>query len=419
MKQRFSRLRQKAARYKTLIQNISYLSALQAFNMILPLITYPYLIRVLGKETYGLVIFAQAIIVYFLMLVSFGFNVSATKEVSINRYDKKKLSEIVTSVFIIKAGLFLFSISILTTLSLFIPKIEENSALFYLSLWLCLYDILFPVWYFQGIEQMKYITYITLLSRLIFLGLIFVFIHTPQDYLFVPIINGIGAISAGCVSMIIVFYKHKIKFEFPSHKTLLYYLKDSIPIFISSITSKLYVSTNKVLIGIFLTMSDVAYYDLAEKVLNVLKVPQQIIGQAVFPRISMNKDVNFVKKVLYISFLLNMLFFVTVLLQGSTIINFLGGSELLPAKHTLHILAAILPIFALGNVLGVQLLIPFGFNGDFTRVIVLSGLFYILQVLFLYSYNLLTIENVSIVIVLSESLVSLGMFYHCKKNKLL
>jgi PST family polysaccharide transporter len=387
--------------------------------MILPLITYPYLIRVLGKETYGLVIFAQAITVYFLMLVSFGFNVSATKEVSINRHNKKKLSEIVNSVFIIKTCLFLFSIFILAVLSLFIPKIQAYSTLFYLSLWLCLYDILFPVWYFQGIEQMKYITYITLLSRLIFLGLIFVFIHAPEDYLFVPIINGIGAISAGCVSMIIVYHKHRMKFEIPSYKTLLYYFKDSIPIFISSVTSKLYVSTNKVLIGIFLTMSEVAYYDLAEKVLNVLKVPQQIIGQTVFPRISMNKDVNFVKKVLYISFILNVLFFVTVLLHGSTIINFLGGSELLPAKHTMYILAAILPIFALGNILGVQLLIPFGFNRDFTRVIVLSGMFYILQVLFLYCFNLFTIVNISIVIVLSEGLVSLGMFYYCKKNKLL
>ena len=91
MKKYISNLQGKAGRNKTLIQNFSYLSALRIFNMILPLITYPYLIRVLGKEIYGLVVFAQAIVNYLVMLVSFGFNISATKEVSVYRNDEKKL----------------------------------------------------------------------------------------------------------------------------------------------------------------------------------------------------------------------------------------------------------------------------------------------------------------------------------------
>ena len=81
-----------------LIRNFSYLSLLQVFNLILPLIVYPYLIRVLGKETYGLVVFAQSLVFYLVILVGFGFNISATKEVSIHRNDSKKLGEIVSSV---------------------------------------------------------------------------------------------------------------------------------------------------------------------------------------------------------------------------------------------------------------------------------------------------------------------------------
>lgn len=72
-----------------LIRNFSYLSLLQVFNLILPLIVYPYLIRVLGKETYGLVVFAQSLVFYLVILVGFGFNISATKEVSIHRNDSK------------------------------------------------------------------------------------------------------------------------------------------------------------------------------------------------------------------------------------------------------------------------------------------------------------------------------------------
>ena len=69
---------------KVLVQNFSYLSALQIFNLLIPLITYPYLIRVVGKETYGLVVFAQAIIGYLVILTDFGFNISATREVSVS-----------------------------------------------------------------------------------------------------------------------------------------------------------------------------------------------------------------------------------------------------------------------------------------------------------------------------------------------
>ena len=418
MNKHIKNIREKAGRHKTLIQNFSYLSALQVFNMLIPLITYPYLIRVLGKETYGLVVFAQAVIGYLVILVGFGFNISATKEVSIHRDNKEKLSEIVSSVLIIKSGLFLISMIILCSLVFLIPQAKEYKILFFLTMWMCLYDVIFPMWYFQGIEKMKYITYITLLSRLTFLGLIFIFIHNSSDYLFIPIINGIGALIAGITSLYIVFRKHQIHFVIHSISILTKYFKGSIPIFLSNVSSRLYVSTNKVIVGAFLGMTEVAYYDLAEKVTTVLKIPQSILSQALFPKISKEKNLNFIKQIFKYSILLNITLFIGVMVGSKYIVLLLGGQQMLDAILVLNILALTVPVIAMSNIFGIQLLIPFGFNKTFSKVIIASGLIYLLQALLIWGSFGFTIINVSIITVTTELFVTSIMFFYCKKYKL-
>ncbi len=386
--------------------------------MLLPLITYPYLIRVLGKETYGLVVFAQAVVGYLVILVGFGFNISATKDISIHRDNKKKISEIVSSVLIIKGTLFLFSVFILVVLVFLIPRIYEYKILFFLTLWMCLYDVIFPVWYFQGIEKMKYITYITLISRLTFLGLIFVFIHSPNDYLFIPTINGIGALLAGMVSLYIIFKRHRVKFKLQNFKTVKHYLNESLPIFISNLSIKLYGSTNKVIVGAFLGMAEVAYYDLGEKVTIVLKQPQSILSQALFPKINKEKNLSFIKKIFNYSLLANVLLFVGVLVSSRQIVLLLGGQDMLPAVWVLNILALTVPVIAMSNIFGVQLLIPFGLSKTFSKVIMFSGLIYLIQALILWGTVGFTVINVSIITLTTEIYVTATMFYYTRKYNL-
>ena len=386
--------------------------------MLLPLITYPYLIRVLGKETYGLIVFAQAIIGYLAILVGFGFNISATKEVSIHRDNKEKLSEIVSSVFIIKGTLFVLAFLILAVLLRFIPQAKGYEVLFVLAMWICLYDVVFPIWYFQGIEKMKYITYITLASRLTFLGLIFVLIHSPKDYLFLPIINGIGAILAGIISLLIVFGTHRVKFGLQPYKQLKYYFIDSIPIFVSNVSIRLYVNTNKVIVGAFLGMEEVAYYDLGEKITSMAKIPQRILSQTLFPKISKDKNLGFIKRIFKLSVFINMLLFICVLLFSKQIVLLLGGPQMINSIIVVNILAITIPIIAMSNVFGIQILIPFGHNREFSRVIVTSGLVYLFQLLIIWLTFGFSIITISIAIVITQIFVTGYMFYFCRKYHL-
>lgn len=406
----------KVKKYRTLVENFSYITVFQIFSLLIPIITYPYLIRKLGSDIYGLIAFSQAIVGYLIVLVSFGFNTSATQEISINRNNPAKISEIVSSVMIIKTVLFLISCIILAILTYIIPDAREHKALFYLSLWICLYDVLFPVWYFQGIERMKFITYINLISRTIFIILIFLFIRSPKDYLFLPISNGLGAIIAGTISLLIVFSKDKVRFSFQPLATLRQYYSTSRPIFVSYLASKIYDGSNKIIIGNFLGMTEVAYYDLAEKISGVLKIPQSILSQTLFPKISLEKDISFVRKILKITVVFHLILLILVVIFSKFIVSMLGGDLMISSYVVLNILALTLPIVAAGNIFGTQILIPFGHYREFQNVIVLSAIFYVVLFLLLWSLSCVTLISITILTVIIELFIMTMFAIKCRQN---
>jgi len=145
---------------KKIIENFSYLSILQILNLALPLITYPYLIKVLGADLYGMIIYSQVIISYFSIIINYGFEASATKDISVNRRNKIKISNIVSSVLEIKLFLWLISFIILLILIYLLPSFSNNKILYLFTFTLTFNEFLFPVWYFQGMEKMKFITLI-------------------------------------------------------------------------------------------------------------------------------------------------------------------------------------------------------------------------------------------------------------------
>jgi len=415
MKALSKNLKDKVIKHKKLIENFSSLSVFQMLNILLPLISYPYLIRVLGKETYGLVLFAQAVIGYLLILVGFGFEISATKEISIYRENKEKLSEIVSSVFIIKGVFFFLALLVLSISLYFIPRAKGNESLFLLTMWICLSDFMLPIWYYQGIEKMKYITYITVVSRFFFVLMIFIFIESSSDYLLVPIINGLGALIAGIISLIIIFKRHNVRFKLQSSDIVLYYLKESVPIFLSNVSVRLYVSTNRVVIGAYLGMSDLSYYDLGEKIVSILKTPQSIISQALFPKISKDKNINFVKKGLKISLFLNFFLALVAVAFSKNIVVLLAGEEMLPSVIVVNLLALSVPIIAISNVIGIQILIPFGKVKVYSRIIFASGIIYLCQMFLVWLLWNINIYSLATITVTSEIVVTALMF-HSYKN---
>lgn len=403
---------------KTIFQNLSYLSILQIFNVLIPLFTYPYLIRVLGSEKYGLIIFAQSIVNYFVILMNFGFNTTATREISINRGNRYRIAEIVSSVFIIKGILLILSIILFVLVLYLVPEAKDNKLLFSLTLYLLFYELIFPIWYFQGIEKMKYVTIFNVIGRIIFLVLIFVLINDKSDYILYPAIGGVAMFIASVFALKILFWDDGINLIIPSNRKLAFYFKKSIPIFISNISVFFFANSSKVLIGIFLGMKELSYFDLAEKLANLLKFPQGILTQTLFPKISQDRNMPFVKRVFKISLILNFVIYIVFIFFLKEIIIMLGGKEMLSAYTSAIILGISAPLIVLTTVFGIQTLLPFGYNKQFSKAATLSVIFYVIILIIIYFTLGFSINNIAFATVITIVFEAVYLFKYCLEFKL-
>ena len=174
---------------KRILHNVASLSSLQAITYILPIVILPYLFRTIGPEKFGLIAFAQAFVQYFMILTDYGFSVSATKEISLCHDDINKMSKIFAAVMMIKTLLMTLSFFVLAAIVCFIPKFRGDWMVYAVSFGAVIGNTLFPIWFFQGTEKMKYIAKLNIIGELIYAFCIFAFINGPQDYLKVALIN--------------------------------------------------------------------------------------------------------------------------------------------------------------------------------------------------------------------------------------
>ena len=267
---------------KRLSSNIFSLGSLQIANYILPLVTIPYLVRVIGIENFGLLAFVTAVTMYFLLLSDYGFNLSATKQISDNREDLEACSKIFSEVLGVKFILVITSLLVLSFLMLF-EFFNQNTLIYFLTFGMVVGHALFPVWFFQGMEAMKYIAIINVASKTFFTLLIFVFVNEQQDYWMVPLLTSLGFLAAGLYALFIAIKKYKIKVVPPSRHGLMFQLQNGWHVFLSRIYVNLYTTTNIVLLGLLTNNTVVGYYSIAEKILQAFSGLFSPVLQAFYP----------------------------------------------------------------------------------------------------------------------------------------
>lgn len=408
-----SKLFLKIRKHKVIAANFSFLSILELFRLALPFVSYPYLVRTLGSSLYGQVVFAQVVVSYFIIFVNYGFNISAVRDISINRSNIKLRSQILTSVLIIKACIFTISLVIMFSLIFLIPSFKEHRYLYIFSMGLCLYETVFPVWYFQGVEKMKYITLLTVLSRIIFTVLIFIFIKSTKDYHYVPLLNGIGAFSAGIISVYIVYKKEKNHFLIPSFSFFCGQIIKSFPFFLSRASTIFNTSIPKLIAGSFLGMEEVAIYDLAQKLIDLSKVPFALLNQAIYPNVAKNKNMKIVSESIKYSIIIGLAITLFLILFRTPIVLLLGGKELLMAGFIIIILSPTIVITALNFFLGNTGLVIFGYNKAFNLSVIYGTLLHVLLISILYFIGNIGLIELSILTVIVQLYIMCYRLYYC------
>lgn len=307
------------------------MTVLQVINSFFYLLIYPYLIRTLGSESYGLYVFALSIVTYFITIVNFGFDITGLKAIVQNVDNKTMKEKTLSSIFTAKVYLE-FSCFILFSIIVFcIPAIRENKTLFFICFAQTIAYTLTPQWYFQGIQRMRTITIVQLVFKLLTLPFIFIFIQTSRDLSLFAFITSAAVISGSITIILIIRVKDGLRISWQPFREVKVWFKDTLPFFLSNSVGSFKEQSIVVLAGALLGMQEVAVYDLANKIILVPRMLFMSINGALFPKISLNNTTQVVKKILKLETLLGLVTILLIVLFGKYVILLIGGNLMLKA----------------------------------------------------------------------------------------
>ncbi len=280
----------KSKNARTLVGNFASLSLLQVANYILPLITLPYLARTIGVDKFGAIAFGTSVIVYFHTLVDYGFHYTAVRDISKNRDNADYVSKLFSSVIVIRCILMLLSFIALVVLIQTIPLFYENRVILYLTFLYLPGHVIFPDWYFQAIEKMKYITLMNLLSKLIFTVMVFIVIKEKDDYIYQPILTATGFFVSGVLSMTLILTRFNIKFKIPSFKDLLQTFKGGGNVFLSVLFPSLYNNFSVILLRSYGGEVPTGIFASGNKFIDLGNRFSRVLSRTFFPFLARRMD---------------------------------------------------------------------------------------------------------------------------------
>lgn len=336
---------------KVLLENFLSLASLQLVGMLLPLITLPYVLRVLGFENYGIVVLAASLIAYFQSVTDFSFKITATRDVAVFKSSPKKLNLIYSNVIQVKTFFLLISLLIIGLVVFIYPPFYEEKTIFFLTTLMLVGHALFPDWFFQGIEKMKYITFLNISIKLFFTVCVFLFIKDKEDYWIYPLLQGAGLVGAGLVGQYMLIKNYGLKFYWLKPKRIKKTILSNFPIFVNQFFPTLYSNTSTFLLGIITGTYWVGIYDAIKRIVDVCITLLGVMSRVFFPFLNRRKDAfnNYKKLMLILSSIL-----VVLILLGHQIVFWYLNIYYEYAFYVLLILSISIIGFALYDIFGLN-----------------------------------------------------------------
>ncbi len=288
-----------------LLRNSIYLLLMQVVNYLVPLVTLPYLTRCLGFYNYGVLNVAINIILYIILVVDFGFNLSATREISKYKNNNIKITKIYSDVIFSKITLFITSVIFVSFFIEFMPTYKAISGLVYIMIPQVISSVLFPIWLYQGLEKIGYAALLNVIGKIVTIPLLMIFVKSHNDVNNAAIIISWSTL----IPLLIYFCRSQlpdIKLDFSRLRYK--YIKSSIisssTIFLGSIAVSAYTLSTPLILGFVSDFTQVGYFVAADKIRGAFIGGFLIIGQALYPRANIlyaenkNEYIYFIKKII-------------------------------------------------------------------------------------------------------------------------
>ena len=377
---------QKSKDGKVLMENFAYLSLLQIAGYVFPLLTLPYLSRVIGVEGFGKIAFASGIMVWIQTIADWGFNFTATRDVAKNREDKEKVSEIFSNVLWARCMLMVVSLAVLSVLVLFIPKFRENAAVIFVTFLMIPGHVMFPDWFFQAMERMKYITVLNLLSKLLFTVAVFVFIKDKDNYILQPLFVSLGFVVSGIIAMYYILGRWRVRLCRPSWLGIKTTIKNSTDVFVNNLMPNLYNSFSVVLLGMWGGSVSNGKLDAGNRFVNIVQQFMTIISRVFYPFLSRRID----KHDLYVKFnvLVALCLSVMLFFGAPLLIRIFFTEEFNDSILVLRILSVSILFLSLSNIYGTNYMIIEGYERKLRNVTAISSLIgFVLSFPLIYNFD--------------------------------
>lgn len=275
---------------KTVAKNYGALVVLQGLNYLLPLLIIPFLERTLGLERFGLVMLAQYLMAFCMAITFFGFDTTATREISIIKARNGDYSTIFFKVFWARIILLIVVFGLLCIFVFTIPRYRVEWHIYLLSYGIVIGQTILGEWFFQGMEKMQLLTAVNAGAKILFTVLLFVFISSPDDYSFVPIFNSIGFLIAGIVMFLISL--RYVSWQWPDFNDSKEFYKESFKVFISDISTQFTFAANGLLLGFFAGDAVVGIFSAFDRLMLALKKMYLPFYQAMYPYMSRKSKVE-------------------------------------------------------------------------------------------------------------------------------
>ena len=404
---------------KTLLVNFGSLSGVQILIYTAPLIYLPYLVRIIGPAKYGAVAFAQAVAMYFGLFTDFGISTYAPGKIAVLKQNKKQFSLFISSILFIRTILFIVVSLLYITTVFIVPQFRSEKTLFLFTGTMLFVNAFYPGWLFQGIEKMQYIAYGNLIGKIVYVFLIYLLIKNVSDYIYVPLFSTLSMLTGVFFMYCSAYFKEGIKLSHPSSKHMLAILKESFPLFVSSLSVQVYTGIYTVILGFLTNNTVVGYYSVAEKLAKAFLSIEHQVSTVFYPYISRvikqskEKALTAIKKSFSSTLFIAVPASIFTFFYAKDIIRILFGSKFVPGIVPLKIISFIFIISVGSNIFSKNILLPMGKRRELMNATLATSIVsIILNFIFVPLFKQ---DGSALAFVLSESFVAVCLYINIVK----
>jgi O-antigen/teichoic acid export membrane protein len=378
----------------------------QGVNLLMPLLVIPYIIAICGEEGLGKIGIGFSMALIICAFVDYGSYIKGVKDISLNRDDPKFLAEKVKAIYLSKFLLLLLIILVFLIALFNVPYLAGDKLLFTFSLAIVVGQFLNPAWFFQGTENYKWLSFINILSKVLYVTGIFVFVTDKGDYIYANFFFGAGSIIASLIALVFIIKKYSITFENSTFRSAIYILKDEFTFSLSQVFLSVYQYVAIIIIGYLIGEYYAGQYKIIDTVVMTLKSYLTIFFYFIYANIcfEISKDLKGGLKVWRLYNGLNFLFVMVVItvfyFAAELILTYFKiRAEDMPVVASYFRISLVIPVLIAISLPLRQLMFAFDKNRVYITVTTVSTIVNVVLLIFLTKHYHLEGAFASIIII--------------------